>query len=201
MGMLETLEQTDRSVTLFLNTFLDTAWSGPVWAFITDKHTWYPVYALLIVFLFWKMGWKRALVTLGAIALTILAADQLANVVKAATMRLRPCHDPWMIENGIELPIGKGGGKYGFFSAHAANSFALVLSIWIPLKALSDGARRFRWFIWTGCIWAMVVSLSRVCVGRHFAGDILVGAAVGLLIGWAFGLLSRWVCSLMDKKV
>ena len=118
--MLETLEQTDRSVTLFLNTFLDTAWSGPVWAFITDKHTWYPVYALLIVFLFWKMGWKRALVTLGAIALTILAADQLANVVKAATMRLRPCHDPWMIENGIELPIGKGGGKYGFFSAHAA---------------------------------------------------------------------------------
>jgi membrane-associated phospholipid phosphatase len=37
------------------------------------------------------------------------------------------------------------------------------------------------------------VSLSRIFLGRHFLGDILVGAAVGMLLGWLFALVFRRV--------
>ena len=40
-------------------------------------------------------------------------------------------------------------------------------------------------------VWAALVSLSRVFLGRHFLGDILVGAAVGLLLGYLFALIYR----------
>ena len=44
-------------------------------------------------------------------------------------------------------------------------------------------------------IWAFLVSLSRIFLGRHFFGDILAGAAVGLLLGYLFALLYRRIAA------
>ena len=42
-------------------------------------------------------------------------------------------------------------------------------------------------------IWASLVAISRVYVGKHFLGDVLVGVLVGLAIGYLMGYLARWV--------
>ena len=39
-------------------------------------------------------------------------------------------------------------------------------------------------------IWALLVGISRIFVGKHFLGDVLVGFAVGALVGWAVASLA-----------
>ena len=34
-------------------------------------------------------------------------------------------------------------------------------------------------------VWAIAVAFSRICLGVHYPGDILAGAAMGLLSSWA----------------
>ena len=46
-------------------------------------------------------------------------------------------------------------------------------------------------------IWALLVSISRVFVGKHFLGDVLTG----ILVGIAFGLLCGFLCRLICSKI
>ena len=55
----------------------------------------------------------------------------------------------------------------------------------------TDGRHSYKAYGWAIMIWAFLVSLSRIFLGRHYLGDILVGAGVGLLLGWLFALLFR----------
>ena len=41
--------------------------------------------------------------------------------------------------------------------------------------------------------WALMVSISRIFVGKHYLGDVIVGMAVGAATGVAFGFLGAWV--------
>lgn len=65
------------------------------------------------------------------------------------------------------------GGKYGFPSCHASNSFALAffLLLFFKRKGLSI-------FI---LLWAAVNSYSRAYIGVHFPGDLLTGTCIGLI--------------------
>jgi membrane-associated phospholipid phosphatase len=38
-----------------------------------------------------------------------------------------------------------------------------------------------------------MVSISRIFVGKHYLGDVIVGMAVGAAAGIAFGYLAGWV--------
>jgi len=75
-----------------------------------------------------------------------------------------------------------------FPSSHAANAFAIAVVI---------AARRRRWLL--PCLaLAALVSFSRVYLNRHFASDVLVGAALGALGGawavfWSRGAGRRWI--------
>ena len=40
---------------------------------------------------------------------------------------------------------------------------------------------------------ATLVAVSRVFVGKHYLGDIIVGAIVGVLAGLAFANLAKWI--------
>jgi undecaprenyl-diphosphatase len=154
--------------------------------FFSNTRVWVALYALVLCFLFRRLGWKKALVAVAAIALTIVCCDQGANLFKNWICRLRPSHDAWMLSNGLHLP-GDAGGLYGFFSGHAANSFGFAAASLGIFR--SDARHSYKAYGWAIFIWAFLVSLSRIFLGRHFFGDILVGAAVGMLIGWLFALL------------
>ena len=177
----------DQAATLWINSF-HTPFTDSVWIFFSKVEVWIPLYALVAFFLFRRLGWKRALVAIAAIALTAVCSDQTANLFKDWICRLRPSHDPWMLAHGLYLPYD-AGGQYGFFSGHAANTFGFAASTLAIFR--SDEGHSYKAYGWAIFIWAFLVSLSRIFLGRHFLGDILVGAAVGMLLGWLFALVSR----------
>ncbi len=177
----------DQAATLWINSF-HTPFTDSVWIFFSKVEVWIPLYALIAFFLFRRLGWKRALVAVAAIALTAVCSDQTANLFKDWICRLRPSHDPWMLAHGLYLPYD-AGGQYGFFSGHAANTFGFAASTLAIFR--SDEGHSYKAYGWAIFIWASLVSLSRIFLGRHFLGDILVGAAVGMLLGWLFALVFR----------
>lgn len=190
--MLESLERADQDATLAINTFSSPFMDG-FWSFFSDRLVWIPLYLLLAVLLFVRLGWRKALVALVVVGLTILLADRISVLVKGWAERLRPCWDERMLSRGLRVLEGRGG-KYGFFSSHAANALGLALCTLGCMKLRSD--RRFN-----GCygtlvvVWALLVALSRIFVGKHFLGDVLVGLLAGGIIGLLMSRLARFVVS------
>ena len=172
---METLSNIDSSFFLFLNG-LHVDWLDKVMIAITQMWVWVPLYLLLIYWIVKQYG-KRCWWIFLAVGLVVLCSDQLsAHVCKPFFQRLRPCYNP-DLQNLIYLPKGMAGGKYGFVSSHATNTFAVAAFLTAALRKKQN---------WMGVVlylWAFVSSYSRIYLGFHYPGDILCGALLGILIG------------------
>ena len=182
MTLLREAHHIDQQLTLAVNS-LHTPVTDAVWTVFSNREIWFVLYAVVLVFFFIRLGWKRALVALAACVLTVVVCDQFANFTKDFFERLRPCWDQNMIDGGLHILEDKGG-LYGFYSAHAANALGFAACSAGCFRY--DRTRRYRGYVWLITIWALLVGLSRVFVGKHFCGDVLVGFCVGLLVGWLF---------------
>ena len=172
---MNTFSNIDSDLFLFLNG-LHADWLDKVMTLITDMWAWLPLYLLLIYWTMRQYG-KRCWWIFLAVGVVVLCSDQLAShVCKPLFQRLRPCYNP-DFQNLIYLPKGMAGGKYGFVSSHAANTFAVA-------AFLTPALRKYR--PWTAIVlylWAFISSYSRIYIGYHYPGDILFGAILGILIG------------------
>ena len=187
--LLQQLEMADKNATLAINS-VNSPVSDFIWQTFSDKEIWYPLYIGFLIYLFVRLGWKKACIATLACILTIVACDQFSNFCKDFFARLRPCVDPYMLENGLHMLEGVGN-QYGFYSAHAANAMGFALSSLTVLKADDKAPHKiWPWFV---CIWAFLVGISRIFVGKHFLGDVIVGLAVGALFGWLLAMAGRWV--------
>lgn len=167
------LEEFDRLLTLKINSFHNEFFDA-IMIFASEKYVWFPFYAIIIVFLTYKEK-KRVWLVLLAIVLLITMADQIASgLLKPLVQRLRPCHD-FQMQSLLHLPIGCGG-TYGFVSSHAANTWALAVFF-----ALFFNNKKFTIALF---IWAFVICYSRVYLGAHFVGDVVVGGSIGAFLGW-----------------
>ena len=190
------IHKADQLVTLEINSW-DSPITDPIWQFFSDKLVWAPMYAAIIALLVWKLGWKRGLLVLAGALLTFGFCDQFSNIVKHAVERIRPLHDEFMVSNGLNI-LEKGGG-FSFFSAHSANSFGLAFSTFLSMKlCLRDGGSVCtpKWLkaygIWM-FFWAAMVAVSRIFVGKHYLGDVIVGIIAGSLAGIAFAYLASFI--------
>ena len=172
MGALSTI---DSDLFLFLNG-LHTDWMDKVMTLITDMWVWMPLYFLLIYWMVKQYGTRWWWIVL-SVCVVVLCSDQLAShVCKPLFQRLRPCYNS-DFQDLIYLPKGLAGGKYGFVSSHAANTFAVATF----LTAVLTKSRP-----WTAILlffWAFVSSYSRIYIGFHYPGDIVCGAVLGVLVG------------------
>ena len=191
------IHKADQLITLEINSW-DSPITDPIWQFFSDKLVWAPMYAAIIALLIWKLGWKRGLMVLVGALLTFGFCDQFSNLVKHTVERIRPLHDEFMVSNGLNI-LEKGGG-FSFFSAHSANSFGLAFSTFLGMKlCLRDSGSTItpKWLkaygIWM-FFWAAMVAVSRIFVGKHYLGDVIVGIIVGSLAGIAFGCLASCLC-------
>lgn len=191
---MNALDAWDRAATLWLNSF-HTPGSDAFWAFLSRTQVWYPLYALVIALLIWRLGWKRGLLAVAACILTLVLSDQLCNLVKAWAQRPRPCHDEAMLAAGLHAPH-PNRSPYGFFSAHAANTFSFVLCSTLLLRRFRKTRGTLFWLYPTLLFpWAALVSFSRIMLGAHYLGDILSGAAFGLLLAW----IVAWIFSVKNR--
>ena len=182
-GIVETLKQIDQELFLFLNSLHSETFDG-IMVWISGKTTWWPFYLLLLLFLILKKR-LQAIPVIIFIALAITLADQTSvNLFKEVFERSKPCHEP-ALEGMVHLVNDRCGGKYGFVSSHAANSFAVAMLLLLVIRK--------RWFTVTILFWAVIVSYSRIYLGVHYPGDVIGGALLGILCGFIAFILFRLV--------
>lgn len=173
----------DQELLLFLNGLGSPAFDS-FWILMTGKWFWVPFYVILFYFIYKSFPAKKLIFILIFIALGITVSDQLAGVFKIGIARLRPCHEPLMLE---QMRMVVCGGQYGFYSSHSSNSFFLVSFLSILI------GKKYKFLPYILVIWAILVSYSRIYLGVHYPLDITFGAAVGFLLGGIFANLVKKV--------
>lgn len=172
---MNSITEIDSDLFLFLNG-LHVGWMDKVMLLVTDMWVWLPLYLLLIYWTVRQYG-KRCWWVFLAVVVVVLCADQLAShVCKPVFQRLRPCYNT-DFQDLIYLPKGLAGGKYGFVSSHAANTFSVATFLTAALTKYRP---------WTAIVlflWAFLSSYSRIYIGFHYPGDIVCGAVLGVLVG------------------
>jgi undecaprenyl-diphosphatase len=167
---METLLEWDKQVFLWLNSYHTPFWDR-FFLLYTNAKSWFPVVLILLVILFKTYPWRQALVYVLVIAAGVGLSDFVASgILKPNFARLRPCHE-FLSEMTL---IGNCGGQYGFASSHAANSFSIFMGFSIAL-------RQFPKVFWLLLAWATLMGYSRIYVGVHHPGDVVVGALIGVL--------------------
>ena len=185
--MLDRIKQIDTELLIFLNNLGNKSWD-PLWVSITDKFTFLPLFILIIFFLFKKNGTKGLLVILLFISVLILFTDQFTNVVKDFTQRLRPCRLNEL--QGLLRDIDIRCGKYGFFSAHAANSISVTIFI---INCVDESVKKFLKPVLV--LWVMIFSYSRIYLGVHYPLDTIFGLSFGIFSGFLFKYLYNYFLS------
>jgi len=185
--MLDRIKQIDTELLIFLNNLGNKSWD-PLWVSITDKFTFLPLFILIIFFLFKKNGTKGLLVILLFISVLILFTDQFTNVVKDFTQRLRPCRLDEL--QGLLRDIDIRCGKYGFFSAHAANSISVTIFI---INCVDESVKKFLKPVLI--LWVMIFSYSRIYLGVHYPLDTIFGLTFGIFSGFLFKYLYNYFIS------
>ena len=178
--MFEEILKLDSKLFLFLNN-LGTTKFDAFWLSLSKIEANILMYLFLILLFFHikKLSPKFLYIfyLLFIIALMITITDQGANFFKDSFQRLRPCYNE-SISDSLRLVKENCGGKYGFFSAHASNSFSLAIFFGLLFK------NRIRYMIIITTVYASLISYSRIYVGVHFPIDIIVGSSFGIFVGF-----------------
>jgi len=181
------LERLDQQLFLFLNSCNSPFWDK-VMHMVSGIAIWIPLYLAILIYLGFRYKRKFIIILLFIILAAALADHISVHLFKNVFHRLRPCHEP-SLEGLIHLVNGHCGGKYGFVSSHATNSFNIAI---ISLLFI-----RRRWFTISIILWALTVGYSRIYLGVHYPGDVICGSILGALIGW--GIYELY--TLTDKKI
>ncbi len=183
---MESLEALDRSAFLAINGW-HAPWADQPMLLVSDMITWFPLYLFFLFLIQRRFGWNGLWWSIPVIGIMVLCSDKGSVLLfKENVQRLRPCHEPSL--DGLVHLVKEGcGGLYGFVSSHASNHFAIALF----MVGVTGGTPR--WAIPALLVWAALISYSRVYLGVHYPGDVLVGGLYGAAIGTIFAVLYRKV--------
>lgn len=188
---MQRLLELDQELLLFFNGF-HSEWMDHVMILATKTIFWLPLYLILVYLIIRNKKWDTLFYLIG-VGITIALADQItSSLMKPFFARLRPSQEPSLI--GILHTVNNyKGGLYGFASSHAANTFGVAMFLWLLFKG------RYHW-ISVIFIWAAFMSYTRIYLGVHYPGDILVGMIIGLICGWIGYLFANWLLSKFRKQ-
>lgn len=180
--MTEVLENIDRQLTLAVNGSSSLFVDGLA-VTATSTVTWLPAACILLYVIIHNNEMKNIGILLLSIGLCILLADQGASgICKPLVARWRPANDPQLMYV-VDVVNDYRGGRFGFFSSHAANTFAVSTFVSLLIREYRLTLALFSW--------ALLNCWTRVYLGVHYVGDITVGLLYGILVG---GLV-YWCCT------
>jgi undecaprenyl-diphosphatase len=169
--MLDWLLKIDRDVFVYLNSLGSESFDG-LWLFITKQINWIPVFAIIVYLTFKRLGWRHALLMIFVIALLLVATDQTTNLIKNGFQRLRPGNNP---EISHFIRAVQKRNSFSFISGHASNSMAVAYFLFRVLRPYL----KYMGFIF---LWPLIFAYSRIYLGLHYPGDILVGYLWGICL-------------------
>ena len=159
---------------------------------IASQH-WSWAIVLVAAFCFFTLRYepKRCYLVLLGIILCFLLSDRISVLCfKDVFCRLRPCH----ALEGVRMFRTSCGGLYGFVSSHAANVFALAMFFALRYRRKSHLPAILLF------LWACIVGYSRPYLGKHYPGDVICGALLGLLIGTLVFFIMQYIDNLISKR-
>ncbi len=142
---------------------------------LTTAQTWIPLYlAIIYIVIKNNENIRQIMLVISCTLLCVLLAGGLDDiVVKPLVARWRPTHDP-QIGMLVDVVNQYRGGNYGYFSAHAANTFSIALFISLVVRNKS--------FTLSLVAWSLTNCWTRVYLGVHYPGDILCGLLWGAVV-------------------
>lgn len=178
----------DMALLLAINGW-NALWADNVMWIISGKLTWIPLYLLLIGLLWWRFGWKRALLLTLALVAVVGLSDWTSGLIKHAVCRWRPAREP-LLDGLVHVVNGYRGGRFGFVSSHAANTMGLSLLFCMLYNKYSH-------HVWWLMLWVGMNCWSRMYLGVHYPGDI-VG---GLLLGSFWAVIAYVAIRLTRRRI
>lgn len=179
----------DKLLLIKLNGSDSLFWDGFMYI-VTKTKTWIPAAIALLYVIFKNNNLKRGITILCLLALVITLADQIASgLCKPLFERFRPTKDPEFMYMVDVVNNYRAGGKYGFISSHAANTFAVATFISLLIKNNKMTIMMY--------LWALIPSFSRIYLGVHYPGDVFLGMIDGIFSGIIVYLLYK----LLSKKL
>ena len=182
---MDTIIQLDKQLLLAINGS-DSLFVDYLAKTLTTAATWIPLYvSLFYVVVKNNDNFRRIICILACAGLCVLFAGTVDDLlVKPIVARLRPTHD-FQIGMLVDTVDGYRGGKYGFFSAHAANTFSIAVFFSLLMRS------RLVTLLLVG--WSLTNCWTRLYLGVHYPLDILCGLLWGGSVGTGIYFLYRYV--------
>ncbi len=185
----------DHQWTLALNGSDSIFWDNVMFTY-TNTLSWSLVIATLLIVIFKNTSVKEGMLILLTMILLIAVADRICSgLVKPLVARWRPTQDPQLMHL-VDTVRGYRGGLYGFFSGHACNTMCMATFLsWLF---------RYRKITATLVLWSLSTTYTRIYLGVHHLGDVLVGFTMGVLLGTLFYFLMRKVarkCGIGNRRL
>lgn len=171
--MLQDLLGVDQQLFSLINNLPHTSFSNVFFSFLSGIGSWGLVWIALGIILVVReeLENKKHLIPLiiSIIFSLLIAEFGMKNVIQR------------------ERPFG-GLGTYSFPSSHATIAFSAAY-------VLSQKHKKFKYLYY---LLAVLISFSRTYLGKHYPGDVLAGALLGIIIGY-FSIMITKRNKLYDK--
>ena len=170
--LLSMLKAMDTMVFLTVNSHHNAYFDSVMWL-VSGKLIWVPMYVSLFFVLLKNYSYKVVFAILLAIGVVFLFTDSFtAQVIRPWVCRLRPSNLDNPMSSMVHVVDGYRGGAYGFPSNHASNTWGLAFFITFLFRRY-----KLTFFFF---LWALLVCYSRMYLGVHYFGDLLIGGLLAL---------------------
>jgi undecaprenyl-diphosphatase len=177
------LERYDRELLLKINS-LHSPSLDVIMKMFSDIYIFLPFAFLLLYFYHKRYQIRNTVGLILCCGISIACTDLSSNAVKHWIKRYRPTHN-LEIADKIHIVDKYKGGKYGFFSSHAANTIGVTTFLFLSASWIYRRARMLFFLI------PFLIIYSRMYMGVHYPSDVFIGSIDGFICGYFVFLLFR----------